>query len=89
MVGDHPYEECPETKTEKTVAYVQGQYNNRNANPQNWANGNHRNWQPSQTAPQQAQPTSSWQPQGFSNQNREPSLRELMTCQSITFSKSF
>ena len=30
--GDHPYEDCPETKT---VAYVQGQYNNRNATPNN------------------------------------------------------
>jgi hypothetical protein len=74
--GDHSSEECPETKT---VAYVQGQYNNRNANPNNWVNGNNRNWKPPQAAPQQSQPSSSWQPQGFSNQNGEPSLKEVVT----------
>jgi hypothetical protein len=72
--GAHSSEDCPETKS---VAYVQGQYNNRNPTPHNWANGNNRNWTP-QAPPQQAPPSSSWQPQNFPNQDREPSLREVV-----------
>ena len=75
--GDHAYDECPELKTEK-MAFVQGQYN-RNSNQSNWQGGaNQRSWQPSQSVPPTSQPSSSWQPQGYVNQNREPSLREVV-----------
>ena len=72
--GAHSYENCTEVK----VAYVHGQYNNRNVNPQNWPNSNNRNWTHPQ--PQHAQPSSSsWQPQPpFPNQSSKPSLEDAV-----------
>ena len=55
----------------------EGQHNNWNANSPIWPNAIQGYTQPSRTTLPQAQPIYSWQPQGFSNQDREPSLKEL------------
>jgi flagellar biosynthesis/type III secretory pathway chaperone len=60
-------------------AYIRDQDYNPFDYLQSWLNTNQRDGEPSQPRqPQQAQSNYSWQPQGFSNHDREPSLRDIV-----------
>ena len=80
--GHHRYEECPETRQEAAVNYMQSQFGNRNVNHPNLSYKNQQNWPPAQPQNQNTQSQQPFQSSNYqgqsSNQNREPSLKELV-----------